>query len=136
MRWNEELREQLAPPECVRELTTFDEREAEREVSARELLRMHLCVAGEVFRVAHRVLVAANRGSMLECGHDLHGLSLGERLLEVKPGDDGLTLDVTRETGRIDTLRVEGSSVFDRHGNLIPYAESYFGSLVLELATR
>lgn len=133
MRWNDELRVQLTTPECVREMPELED-ESEQLAARRDVLRMQMCVAGEVFRVAHRVLLAANRGSMFERGYDLHGLKVGERSLEVKMSADGLAIEVSRETGLVDTLRVEDSSVFDQHGNLVPYAEGYFGSLVLEFA--
>lgn len=135
MRWSDELREQLAAPECVREVTVPVD-DSEHMAARRDVLRMQMCVAGEVLRVAHRVLLSASRGSMFERGYDMHGLKVGDRSLEVKLAEDGLAIEVLRETGLVDTLRVEDSSVFDRHGNLIPYAEGYFGSLVLELAAR
>lgn len=135
MRWSDELREQLAAPECAREISEVPN-DPERVAARRDVLRMQMCVAGEVLRVAHRVLLSASRGSMFERGYDVHGLKVGDRSLEVRLADDGLAIEVVRETGLVDTLRVEDSSVFDKHGNLIPYAEGYFGSLVLELAAR
>lgn len=135
MRWSDELREQLTPPECVRELTAPPD-DSEQVAARRDVLRMQLCVAGEVLRVAHRVLLSASRASMFERGYDMHGIKVGDRSLEVRLAADGLAIEVLRESGLVDTLRVEDSSVFDRHGNLIPYAEGYFGSLVLDLAAR
>ncbi|MGV3624375.1 MAG: hypothetical protein ACO1OB_26380 [Archangium sp.] len=133
MRWSDELREQLTAPECVREPPTFED-DSERDAARRDVLRMQMCVAGEVLRVAHRVLMAARRAPMFERGFDMHGLKIGERSLEVRYSADGLAIEVCRETGVVDTLHVEDSSVFDARGNLVAYAEGYFGSHVLELA--
>ncbi|MGV3621258.1 MAG: hypothetical protein ACO1OB_10595 [Archangium sp.] len=132
MTWKDALRKHLNSPASS---TTDDQELAERRSGQLEHLRLIMRIVARVLREAHSELLVVNRRATFEYGHELTGLVLDGRRLEVRlvdePGSEAIAV---RRHGASDSLLwLRDGSLVDEKGTRILSPEAYFGWLVLDL---
>ncbi|MGV3623249.1 MAG: hypothetical protein ACO1OB_20685, partial [Archangium sp.] len=97
------------------------------------LLSRVMATAAEMFEVAANVISGTDLPAKFEAGRGLT-LNVDDRIVEATSIMNGLAIQVRRESGTVDLLRVDDGIVVDSRHRPIGLPEAYFARHVVQVA--